>query len=298
MKKKAKIILISIVISVVALAGLVSAFLINYNTYSPEAPVVLDDGKNIFITTSLNDNYVGYRFKFIDENNDEIIIDSQDNILSSKDVIEKGCKLGETYKISTCYIAQNKGNDSKYSKETEWLCQTYLASTTIMRDYYNNILFWNAVEDADFYRVYINNNSGQNYIQTSELSIDLQSMKGGQKVAYVVAYSNNLNIKTSDKSNIIEFNLQHYFSEFSTISFDKETKVLTATNSELFEKLDVLVGDKTYNNIKFEVEEGDSFYTYTVDLTTVYNDESIIGISPSDIDEFNVFIGAVKTLTI
>ena len=288
--KNVKNIVIWIVLGLVAVAGLLTAFLANYNAYSPNAPIVFDDGTNIYLSTTFNDNYEGYRFKFTSQG-EEIIVDSDDNVIEANEVLENGAILGEKYDVSVCYLAKNSGNNSQYSKVTEWICQSYLSTTTITRNITENKLVWANVDGADYYRIYYNNAEEEFFLDTTELSLDLQQFVGGEKMMYLVACSRNSNLKQSGKSNTLEFNLQHYFSEFSNLTFDKKTKILTAENNENLEKIVVRLNTTSYISIKFEVQEKENVFVYSIDLTAIYNNENVIGLKPADVDEFNVFVG-------
>jgi len=48
-------IVLTVILSTIAVVGISAAFLLNYNTYAPNSPLVLDDGQNIYISTSLNE---------------------------------------------------------------------------------------------------------------------------------------------------------------------------------------------------------------------------------------------------
>ena len=119
-RSKIFIIILSVILAIIAAGAIAISFMLNYNTFSPDKPVVLDDGQNIYISTTMNDNYKGYRFKFIDENDKEIIIDSKNNQISVNELLEKQIVLGKTYKVSICYLAENVGNNSEYSNAISW----------------------------------------------------------------------------------------------------------------------------------------------------------------------------------
>lgn len=295
-KKNIKIIIFSVVVVLVALGGLVPAFLLNYNTFSPEKPIILDDGMNFYIKTSYNDNYAGYRFKFKDALNNEIIMDTDKNVLDVDSIVENGIKIGQTYKISTCYLGKNPGNDSEFSEETEWKCQVYLSATVLIYDQSNNKLTWNEVDNADYYRVFYNDSNEDVYKQTEMTELSLEGFDFGQKSMYIKAYSNNQNYKTCDKVELLNFDLIHYFSEFENPVFDKNQKVLTVENTELLTEIIIKLDDKSYTSNKFEVIKNGEIYTYKIDLTTIYNDETLISIYPSDIDEYHIFNGDYATI--
>lgn len=297
-KKNFKVIFLTAILIVIAVAGLVTTFLLNYNTFAPDKPIVLDDGKNIYISTSLNTNYKGYRFKFVDEKGTEIVVDSDENVVPADVLLENGIKIGIKYMVSTCYLALNEGNNSEFSEEAEWVCKAYLSATEIAINPQTNLLSWTSVEGADFYRVYYNDENGEVSFDTDKLYADLQTFKGGEKIIYVVAHSNNENYKPSAKSNVLDFNLVHYFSEFSSVSFNAQTKILTAENSELLSKLEIYLDQTNYSNIKFDVNAVANGYVYKIDLSLIYDGQTAIGISPANIDEFNKFVGNIKTIEI
>ena len=92
MKKSTKVVYISLAVlfAVLMIGGLVLAFMLNYNLYCPEYVKIIDDGKNIYLTTSSNENYRLYRFIFTDESGKEIVIDSENNTLQSDKFFESG----------------------------------------------------------------------------------------------------------------------------------------------------------------------------------------------------------------
>lgn len=284
-KKRSKLIIIfSVILAIIAVGGIAITFLMNYNTFSPSAPTILDDGQNVYISTTMNDNYKGYRFKFVDEDDNEIVIDSKINQIHVDDLLQKDIQLGKTYKISTCYLAENVGNNTEYSKTVTWKCQTYLDMPTVSYNAFSFMLNWNEVDGADYYRIYINDR--EDYIQTTESSYDLKLLEGGEKTIEVVGYSNNENFLTSNKSNTIKFTLNHYLQPFNSIDFDSETKIITAIAPSKYEKIVIYLDDReiefnvndsiiSENQVEEEIE-----YTYTIDITTIYNGEETIGISP------------------
>lgn len=299
MKKNAKIIIFSLIVAVFALAGLVPAFLVNYSIASPSVPTIIDDGQNICLTTSFHDSFAGYRFKF-SRNGEDVLVDSQQNLITAEEFIEKGGKVGFEYDVSVCYKSKKAGNYSNYSGGLKWTCSTYLQAPTIKYETEINTLSWQEVDNCDYYKIYFNDTDGEDFIQTEDNFLNLQGFEGGERAMYVIAFSNNENIKTSPKSNILEFDLIHQLSEFSSISFDENTKKLTAENTERLDNLIISLWqgntENRYSIIKFDIVEHVNSYTYTIDLTTIYNGERKIGISPANIDKFNIFKGNSKTI--
>lgn len=284
--KKIILIIIAVVLAAVAIAGLAIVFVFNYNSFSPEKPVIIDDGKNIILTTSLNDNYDGYRF-VLRQGKDEIIIDSEKNYLSSNEIVEKGGEIGKTYKVSVCYLSKNVGNNSELSDEIEWLCSMYLSTPEAYVSEGN--LIWGEVENADSYRVYY----GENYIDVEETTLSLQKLGGGEKTIYVVANSNNEGYKTSAASKQIQVQIIYNLEPFTSIEFDNETCIITATCTRKYDKVLVAIGSILYEVDEFSVTNENDVFTYKINIKAKYNNEAKIGIKPADIDEYNKYSGNI-----
>jgi len=284
-------IVLTVILSTIAVVGISAAFLLNYNTYAPNSPLVLDDGQNIYISTSLNDNYKGYRFKFVDENNKETIIDSEKNQLTTDELLENKLVLGQTYKISVCYLAENVGNNSEYSKKISWKFQKYLDMPDIRYDSYNSLLSWQSVDNADFYRIYISGE--EDYIEVYETSYNIQSLDGGEKTINVTSHSNNENYLTSNKSNSLNITLIHYLNSFTSIDFDSSTNIITAKSNSEYQKINIYLNETCYESNLFHLEKSGEEFIYKIDITTIYNKEEKIGICPSSIDEYKLYRGEI-----
>lgn len=296
---KVLIIVLSVVVGVLALGGIVTAFILNYNVFSPEKVEIIDDGSSVYLTTTANDNYKSYRFKFVDEENNEIIIDSESNILTLPELQNNGIEIGKTYKISTCYISDNDGNNSQFSQEISWKVYTYLSAPVVTYNTEYNHLSWEEIVNADYYKVFYNSGSDYVYYQTTETSVDLQLISGGNREFYVVAYSNNDSYRQSSKSNVLEMEVVHNYKDFLKVTIDKETKTLKIYGEELLQKIAVYIEGVSYEVIdfKFEYDEQLNQYIYYVDISLIYSDTENIGASPMTIDKYNVFAGNVTYLT-
>ena len=284
--KKIILIIIAVILAVVAIVGLSVAFIFNYNAFSPEKPIIIDDGENIMITTSLNDNYDGYRF-VLRRGKDELIIDSEKNYLTSNEVVENGGEIGKTYKVSVCYLSTNVGNNSELSDEVEWLCSVYLVAPEVSVSEGN--LTWKAVENADSYRVYY----GEQFIDVEETVINLQKLGGGEKTIFVVANSNNEGYKTSPASKQIQVQVVYNLEPFTSIEFDKDTCIITATSTRKYDKVLVAIGSVMYEVDEFTVTNENDIFTYKINIKAKYNNETKIGIRPADIDEYNKYTGNI-----
>ena len=112
-KQKILVICISVLFSILAVGGITMAFLLGYNNFQPPKPAILQTDEEIFISMQANDNFKSYRFIFQSED-EEIVVDSAVNVISSNDFLLNGGKLGKQFSISCQYIAENEKNNSKY----------------------------------------------------------------------------------------------------------------------------------------------------------------------------------------
>ncbi len=284
-KQKLLIIISTIILITLAITALATAFLISYNGYSPAKPMILDDGKQIYITCQSNENYQSYRFKFSSEGKD-ILIDSKTNMISSSFAVEKGVKLGVDYEVSSCYVADREGNNSEYSKPIKWQCSQYLASPVIKFDLEQKLLIWDEIRNADFYKVFINGNDEFINVETSQL--DLTTIEGGERVFSVVACSKKNYYKESAVSNEVNIKLVHTLVGFSSINFDLNSKIVVARCTEKYDNVDILLDSTHYIVKKFDIKEEAGFFEYRIDLKLIYSNQKIIGIMPVSKDEYNV----------
>ncbi len=287
-KNKKLFIIISLVIIVLALGGIITAFLLNYNVYAPSNLKVLDDGNNVYICTDMNDNYSSYRFTFV-SNSKEIVIDSQNNMLSINELEEYGVEIGQTYQITVQYIAQNEGNNSQVSESLTWKSYKYLTAPQLSYNVLNDRIEWNAISGADYYKVFIN---GLEPITTTQTFIDLQTIEGGERVFYVIAISNNENYKSSI-SNEINQVVVHKYLPFENATFDIDSKLIVITGKELLEKINVYIDNKQYECENFETNFNDGIYTYTIDISLFYQDNNSVGVSPITKNIYNVYEGEI-----
>lgn len=297
-KGKQRIILISLlaIAGVLFIVGLFTAFMLNYNVFSPGEIKILDDGENIYVTTSANDNYASYRFKFtIGE--EEIIIDTNKNMLSIEEMLENEIIIGETYLISSCYLGENEGNNSEYSVPVEWKVYINLQKTILSYNEEADKLVWQEVENADFYTLNYNDKEDVRSIIVEETSYDLSSIPGGEREFYVIAFSYNENYKSSKSSNKVEIpgGVIHKFKEFNSVEFDKTTCVLTIYSYENLNTFCVYIDEDNYEvnifDVYYDIEK--ELYVFSVDLLTIYKEDSIVGASPITIDKYNVFSGNI-----
>ena len=289
-KKRVLYWVVWVIVAAIILGGIITTFILNYNTSAPKQIKIYDDGENIYITADMNDNYLQYRFKFVGEDEEEIIIDSDDNTLTVSELLLEGIVLGKSYDISVCYLSENVGNNSQYSKSITWTAYTYLSSPQISYDEENDCINWQGIENADYYIVYI---SGLDYIKTNETNIELQLLAGGNRTFYVVAYSNIDYYKNSLPSNQLNIKVIHEFLPFENVLLDEEEKSLTLVGSELLTSINVYLNDAKYECVEFTTNFAQGKYTYTIDLSLYYVEGMTVGASPSTQDEYNIYNGEI-----
>lgn len=291
MKEKSKkilIILCSVIVVGLLAAGLALAFVFAYNPYQPKQVQIIDDGNSVYLYAELNDNYKSYRFKFENKETGDLIVDSTSNLLTTYDMFRSGVAIGQEYKISVCYINEDSVRNSQFSSKITWTPYTYLQNPTIVYDIDNNIIRWENVEHASYYEVYYNYQTQEKMIRVEQNNIDLQLIDGGQRDIYVVAKSNSEYYKQSLNSNIVEIGVIHQIPNFSSISFDQNTKTLHLTSPENIQKMKVFINNHEYQmNIASTLE--DQVYCYSVDITAIYQDGATIGVCPATLDQYNEY---------
>ncbi len=284
-KQKMLILISTIILSVVAIVGLAMAFLLSYNGHSPQKPTIFDDGKNIYISCQANENYRGYRFKF-SANGKDLLIDSKFNIISSSYAVENGATLGTSYDVSTCFLADKEGNNSEFSKSIKWQCCKYLSSPEIKYQEEEKLLVWDEIENADYYKVYIN--GSDEFKKVEEPKLDLTTIEGGKRSFSVVAASNKSFYKESSVSNILDIKLVHYLPSFSSIEFDLQTKIVTAKCEESYQNVEIILNDRHFIIKNPNIVQEAGRYVYKIDLSLIYENETLIGILPISKDEYNI----------
>ena len=292
-------IILATVVGLLILCGAIIAFVLNYNQSAPDKVSIVDDGKAVYVQAEMNDNYRLYSLKFVYSQDGEILIESENNTLTIEDLLENGIEIGKTYEVSVCYLAQNEGNNSQYSQPITWTVYTFLDAPIISYDAEEEFLSWQAVENAQYQLVYYNGLTDP--IQTENTYLDLQTIFGGERVFYVQAISgeevesDKKSYKDSPFSNKLNISVVHKFLDFTSVSFDEETKEITITGSEDLDSFYIYLNDTPYECIDFEKTYSDGVYTYKVNINILssYSEGDSIGASPRTIDEYNIFEGQI-----
>ena len=287
--KKILTFLFSFVIIGLLGAALALAFVLGYNPSRPNKVEIIDDGNNIYMFADVNDNYRAYRFKFTNAEKGDLVIDSTKNLMTNYDMFRSGVEIGVEYEISVCYVSEDNVQNTQYSEPIKWKTYAYLESPVIYETG-DNLIRWQNIENADYYEVHYNYQADEKIVVTDENFIDLQRIDGGQRDIYVVAKSNSESYKRSLKSNIIELTVVHEIQNFSTISLNSEgeNKILNLTSAEKIEKIIVYINNQQHKvNVTSTLQY--NIYTYSVDITSIYVDGATIGVSPTTINEYNVY---------
>ena len=297
MKENKKIFLKSLMIIVIMImfSGAVAcAFLLGFNNFVPNKVKILDDGKQVYFTCDMSSDYQLYRFHF-KSGEKEIFIDSEDNSISVKEALEKGVKLGNDYDISVSYINDSRGLNSEKSKSIAWTCYDYLEAPTLIFDQESNMLYWQQIENADYYDVYFQEGT----IVCEENFLDLKNLKGGIKTFNCVARSENPYLKESEVSKLLTVTVVHKLKQFINVDFDDSTKMLSLENEEKISKLVVYVGQDA-DFVRHEIiisgtynPSTNTFNYLPVDLSYIYDGQANLGICPMGEDEYNVYDGEI-----
>ena len=209
--KKILIACLLVVVTAMLLAGITLAFLLNYDILSPNPIQILDDGFNVYISADVNENYRGYRFKF-KSSSDEIVIDSENNVVGIDALEKQGILLGKNYDVSVCYLGKTSGSNSGYSDPVAFTAYKYLAAPTLDYNAQTNMLQWTHLQHADNYRVYFSPSAQP--MTVTDNSLDLSSFDGGEYNFYVVACSNREFYRQSQASNAVVVSVVKSISPF------------------------------------------------------------------------------------
>lgn len=289
-KKKLVTIILSVVIGVLALGGLITAFILNYNVSSPSQVTILDDGTNIYITTSMNDNYSEYRF-ILKSGDQEIVINSQSNTLTVEQLLENGAELGQTYEITCQYISStNQGGNSEISKPTYWTVIKYLTKPIVSVD--ENVVSWQEIENADYYMLYLNGEQYDFSFNLDTATFDLATLPGDKYQITVSAYSENDFYKTSPDSSQVTYEYYRYYQPFEEVKYDALSKKLICTGSEELSLLNVSVNGTVYEYKNFTMSQDEDKFIYEIDLR-LFVDILSVGASPISIDKYNLYDGEI-----
>ena len=298
MKKSAKVVYITLAVlfALLLIGGLVLAFMLNYNLYCPEYVKIIDDGKNIYLTTSSNENYRLYRFIFTDESGNEIVIDSENNTLQSDKFFESGVELGKTYKIQSQYLSENAGNNSAKSESITWTAFSYLGQTQGIYDSERQILSWQDVENASGYNLVLQGTYNSYTIFVEENEFDFNGVLGDSYQVQIFPVANSNAYQSPIEVDSFTFIYNKTLSDFTDLSFDRENKILECQNVDLISSATVSVNGTSYSTSNFEVEEENGVYIYSISLS-IFNDFSRIGIRAEGTNQFN-YSSAYSYLTV
>lgn len=291
-KKKLVIIILSVVIGVLALGGLVYAFILNYNISSPSHVTILDDGNNIYITTSMNDNYDEYRF-ILKSDDKEIVINSKSNTLTVDQLIENGAVLGQTYQIRCMYLSSsNQGGDSELSKPITWRVVKYLDKPSITVE--EGVVTWQKNSEADYYIIYLD---GEQYnfsfnLDKEDTTFDFANLPGDNYQITLSAFSYNDYYIASPDAEPICYEYYREFQPFAEVRYDFASKKLICLGEDELELINVSVNGTVYKYKNFTISQEEDFYVYEIDLK-LFIDILSVGASPITIDKYNLYNGEI-----
>ena len=81
---------------------------------------------------------------------------------------------------------------------------------------------------------------------------------------------------------------------FSSVNFNKESKILTLMTSEDLKEIVVFVNANGYTCYKFSKNVlADDVKEYVIDISLIYEDDATVGAKPVSIDRYNVYEGGV-----
>ncbi len=283
-KKKLLYIIFGAIAAVLAIAGVVVAFLLNYDQVVPSKVEIVANECEVFFKSDYNENYHGYRFSFQSANS-SFTYDSESNVVSLTQIEDKVI-AGRNYQISSCFLGDNEGGNSKFSEPVSWTSYQFLEKPELEYDEDRNILSWNSVKNADYYKVYYKDTE----INKSENFFDLSQLEGGEYKFSVAACSNLTEYKFSTSAEI-EISHIKKFRAFESMEFDKETFTLTLIGRDKLNLIEIMLENENLRVENFDLKYEQGKYKYTIDLKLKYNGQTRIGARPVGRDKFNVYEG-------
>lgn len=267
----------------------VLAFLLSYNSNAPGQVNIIKLDKTYFSVNS-NNNYKGYRFVFT-SNEDELVFESEDNVIILEEL--EGLQAGVTYQIKACYLGETESANSDYSKAVGWRCYLRLQTPEISYDK-SGLLSWNAVQNTDYYKLQIISETQIFTVDTTETSYDLNNIDGGQLKIFLSARSNSAYIEQSPLTGALSVDFYKTFKDFEYVTIDlSNNNLLTIKGSQLIKSIDILINDVCYvgKPVTANVSNNDEYIYYVSLIDYKINKDSVVIVSPSNIDTYNTYSG-------
>lgn len=267
----------------------VLAFLLSYNSNAPGQVNIIKLDKTYFSVNS-NNNYKGYRFVFT-SNEDELVFEGEDNVIILEEL--EGLKAGVTYQIKACYLGETESANSDYSKAVGWRCYLRLQTPEISYDK-SGLLSWNAVQNTDYYKLQIISETQIFTVDTTETSYDLNNIDGGQLKIFLSARSNSAYIEQSPLTGALSVDFYKTFKDFEYVTIDlSNNNLLTIKGSQLIKSIDILINDVCYvgKPVTANVSNNDEYVYYVSLIDYKINKDSVVIVSPSNIDTYNTYSG-------
>ena len=288
-KKSLGLIIGGCFLAVAIIVVVVLAFLLSYNSNAPGQVNIIKLDKTYFSVNS-NNNYKGYRFVFT-SNEDELVFESEDNVIILEEL--EGLQAGVTYQIKACYLGETESANSDYSKAVGWRCYLRLQTPEISYDK-SGLLSWNAVQNTDYYKLQIISETQIFTVDTTETSYDLNNIDGGQLKIFLSARSNNAYIEQSPLTDALSVDFYKTFKDFEYVSIDlSNNNLLTIKGSQLIKSIDILINDVCYvgKPVTANVSNNDEYVYYVSLIDYKINKDSVVIVSPSNIDTYNTYSG-------
>lgn len=288
-KKSLGLIIGGCFLAVAIIVVVVLAFLLSYNSNAPGQVNIIKLDKTYFSVNS-NNNYKGYRFVFT-SNEDELVFESEDNVIILEEL--EGLQAGVTYQIKACYLGETESANSDYSKAVGWRCYLRLQTPEISYDK-SGLLSWNAVQNTDYYKLQIISETQIFTVDTTETSYDLNNIDGGQLKIFLSARSNSAYIEQSPLTGALSVDFYKTFKDFEYVTIDlSNNNLLTIKGSQLIKSIDILINDVCYvgKPVTANVSNNDEYVYYVSLIDYKINKDSVVIVSPSNIDTYNTYSG-------
>ncbi len=183
-------------------------------------------------------------------------------IVSEKNIVDVSTYFNQTknFSVSVCVQGKDERSKSKYSEELNFKSIVKLESPHIVYNETENKVFFENVENANYYSVYYIKNDVVNIFEIIDTNSNVNfdcNFENGDYYVFVVAKSNSDFFSSSEPSNIISIHANK--NEIKPISAELKGTNLSITLPQVCDYVQIEIGNKIYNfktedKLKFQID--------------------------------------------
>lgn len=283
------------VCAILALGGIITAFVLNFTKTVPSQLRFLDREGEFYFQAVPNDNYFGYIFKFYNVDTKQEYLFSQDDSLLYVNDLE-GLELGATYQVSVCYKGEVEGGNTEFSRPYNYTMYKYLGTPQVSIK--EDSIEWDPVEDAREYKVYYGD-TNLLIKTTEETSIGFEQLPVGKRKIIISAVSDKKYLYESLKPAVVEPTVTHEVAQFVSVTFSQQTNLLQIVSKDRFVAVDIKIGESVKRAEEFDViNNSNGTFTFTINIAAIVGDSVDISAKPVPKLPYYVYKGDFTKATI